>query len=160
MQPGLFYKHLRHSLSQSLTLSHVTCDISHVTCHVSLFFFFFGLSGEAYRWRVCYQRGLPRLVSCITQNLVVSVLYYNLPFFSNVETQVVMDGLFWYYNNSSPWPNTNLSRTRGSCVDPASDIQICSILNYYFRISLAGSLAMDLLDVADSYYKCSQYLFC
>ena len=37
-----------------------------------------------------------------------------------------------------------------SCVDPASDIQICSIVNYYFRISLAGSPAMDLLDVANS----------
>ena len=40
----------------------------------------------------------------------------------------------------------------GSCVDPASDIQICSIVNYYFRISLAGSPAMDLLDVADFQY--------
>ena len=47
-----------------------------------------------------------------------------------------------------------------SCVDPASDIQICSIVIYYFRISLAGSPDMDLLDVADSYHKCSQYLFC
>ena len=26
------------------------------------FFFLFGQSGDAYRWRVCYQRGLPRLV--------------------------------------------------------------------------------------------------
>ena len=39
-------------------MSHVTCHISHVTCHI----FFFWQSGEAYRWRVCYQRGLPRLV--------------------------------------------------------------------------------------------------
>ena len=59
-----------------------------------------------------------------------------------------------------------LGRTAGwntpgpSCVDPASDIQICSIVNSYFKISLAGSPAMDLLDVADSYHKCSQYLFC
>ena len=51
-------------------------------------------------------------------------------------------------------------QTDSSCVDPASDIQICSIVNYYFRISFAGSPAMDLLDVADSYHKCSQYLFC
>ena len=36
----------------------VTCHVSHVT-----FFLFFLQSGEAYRWRVCYQRGLPRLVS-------------------------------------------------------------------------------------------------
>ena len=34
--------------------------MSRVTCHVSLFFC---QSGEAYWWKVCYQRGLPRLVS-------------------------------------------------------------------------------------------------
>ena len=34
------------------------CHMSRVTCHI----FFFGQSGEAYWWRVCYQRGLPRLV--------------------------------------------------------------------------------------------------
>ena len=40
------------------------CHMSHVTFHMShVAFFFFGQSGEAYRWRVCYQRGLPRLVS-------------------------------------------------------------------------------------------------
>ena len=46
-----------------LHLSHVTCHLSHVTCHVSkvIFFFFFGQRGEASRWRVCYQRRLPRL---------------------------------------------------------------------------------------------------
>ena len=31
------------------------CHVSRVTCHVSQ-------SGEAYWWRVCYQRGLPHLV--------------------------------------------------------------------------------------------------
>ena len=51
-------------------ISGVTCHMSCVTCHMSQFFFlfylfiylFFGQSGEASRWRVCYQRGLPRLV--------------------------------------------------------------------------------------------------
>ena len=48
-------------------MSHVMCHVlyhvSRVTCHVShVTFFFYGQSGEAYRWRVCYQRGLPRLV--------------------------------------------------------------------------------------------------
>ena len=54
-------------------MSHVTCHVSrvtshmsHVTCHMShlfiYFIFFFGQSCGAYRWRVCYQRGLPRLV--------------------------------------------------------------------------------------------------
>ena len=45
-------------------------------------------TGGASRWRVCYQWGLPRLVSCIIQNPVVSVWYYHMAFFSNVETQV------------------------------------------------------------------------
>ena len=45
-------------------LSCVTCHVSHVTCHMShVPFFFFGQSGEAYWSRVCYQHGLPRLVS-------------------------------------------------------------------------------------------------
>ena len=30
--------------------------------HVTFFLLFFLQSGEAYGWRVCYQRGLPRLV--------------------------------------------------------------------------------------------------
>ena len=66
-------------------MSHVTCHVSHVTCHMSrvmchvsrvtchvshvfifLFLIFLGQSGEAYPWRVCYQRGLPRLVYFIT----------------------------------------------------------------------------------------------
>ena len=45
-------------------VSHVICHMSGVTCHMShLFLFFFGQSGEAYWWRVCYQRGLPYLFS-------------------------------------------------------------------------------------------------
>ena len=50
---------------QMCHVSHVTCHVSHVTCHMSQFyliFFFFGQSGEDYWWRVCNQRGLPRLV--------------------------------------------------------------------------------------------------
>ena len=56
-------------------MSRVTCHVSPVTCHMShvkkkflpLNFFFFyvnkiGQSGGASRGRVCYQRGLPRLV--------------------------------------------------------------------------------------------------
>ena len=46
-------------------MSHVTCHMSRVTCHVScvtchMSHFFSSL--EVYWWRVCYQRGLPRLV--------------------------------------------------------------------------------------------------
>ena len=44
-------------------VSRVTCHVSRVTCHMPFFFLFFsGQSGEAYWWRVCYQRGLRRLV--------------------------------------------------------------------------------------------------
>ena len=43
-------------------MSRVMCHMSHVTCYMSnvmFFLFFFGQSGEAYLWRVRYQRGLP-----------------------------------------------------------------------------------------------------
>ena len=51
-------------------VSHVTCQVLHVMCHVShvmcdisylyIYIFFFGQSGEAFWWRVCYRQGLPR----------------------------------------------------------------------------------------------------
>ena len=45
-------------------VSRVMCQVLHVICHFIFYFiFFFIQSGDAYRWRVCYQRGLPRLVS-------------------------------------------------------------------------------------------------
>ena len=44
-------------------VSHVTCHMSRVTCHMYFFLsFFFWQGGEVYRWWVCYQWGLPRLV--------------------------------------------------------------------------------------------------
>ena len=47
-------------------MSHVMCHMSRVTCHMSRvtchLFFSFLTTVEAYRWRVCYQRGLPNLV--------------------------------------------------------------------------------------------------
>ena len=58
-------------------VSRVTCHVSPVTCHLSKNYFFdiliyiffyvkkMGQSGGAGRWRVCYQRGLPRLVYLI-----------------------------------------------------------------------------------------------
>ena len=61
---------------------HITCHVSHVKCHVSgimchcqvsgvtcqvsqFVIFFFGQSGWAILWRICYQRGLTCLVSYI-----------------------------------------------------------------------------------------------
>ena len=45
-----------HMSSVTFHMSHVTCHVLHVTFKEKI------QSGEAYRWRVCYQRGLPRLV--------------------------------------------------------------------------------------------------
>ena len=45
---------------------YVTCQVSHVRCHFFSFCFlvvFFGQSGWASQWMVCYQWGLPHLVS-------------------------------------------------------------------------------------------------
>ena len=52
-------------------VSRVTCHMLHVTCNIFFIFIFifFLQSGEAYRWRVCYQRGLPRLVYFIPGSL-------------------------------------------------------------------------------------------
>ena len=45
-------------------MSHVMCHMSRVSCRMSrvTYNFFYDRDGEAYRWRVCYQRGLPCLV--------------------------------------------------------------------------------------------------
>ena len=53
--------------------------MSCVTCHnFFLLLLFFGQSGEAYRSRVCYQRGIPRLVSYI-------YIYIILVYLANVD---------------------------------------------------------------------------
>ena len=65
--------HMSHVMCH---MSCVTCHVSHVMCHMSCvtcnFFLslFFGQAGEACRWRVCYQRGLPRLVLTIITLLI------------------------------------------------------------------------------------------
>ena len=54
-------------------VSRVTCHVSHVTCHLSpvtcylkkIINIILRQRGGASWWRVCYQRGLPRLVSYI-----------------------------------------------------------------------------------------------
>ena len=53
-------------------MSHVMCHVSHVKCQGVTFFclfflFLIGLICGASWWRVCYQRGLPRLVNSIVQ---------------------------------------------------------------------------------------------
>ena len=54
-----------HMSHVTFHMSCVTCQVSHVACHVScvtFFLNFFLQNCETSQWRVCYQRGLPRLV--------------------------------------------------------------------------------------------------
>ena len=79
-------------------MSHVTCHMPHVTYHVSHFllvccyekkckkklyiYFFRGQFGGPSWWRVCYQRGLPRLVNIVSlfgQEEGNKVKYSHLP---------------------------------------------------------------------------------
>jgi hypothetical protein len=57
-------------------VSHVTCPMSRVICHNYFIYFFFGQSGEAYRWRVCYQGGLPRLVLIQLEKVLLNLLIF------------------------------------------------------------------------------------
>ena len=57
----------------------VTCHMSHVTCHIYIFFFFFEQSGEAYRWKVFYKRGLPRLVYLFFKSLLQKIFWPTKP---------------------------------------------------------------------------------
>ena len=75
-------------------VSRVTCHVSHVTCHVSPvtcqhFFCFFLLSGGASTWRVCYQRGLPRLNNIIKRSLLFKT-FPDIPELQNIPE------LSWY----------------------------------------------------------------
>ena len=64
-------------------MSHVTCHMLCVTCHMShvtvfLLLFFPRQSGEGCQWRVYYQLGLPRLVSCFFALCSDSLLLWSL----------------------------------------------------------------------------------
>ena len=104
-------------------MSCVTCHVSRVTCHVShvtdhfIYFFFFGQSGEAYRLRVCYQRGLPRLVilnklNQLEINLVLDFsfyvlgwslshmfMYWSVYLFLSFPSSLLFMLIFWSSNN-------------------------------------------------------------
>ena len=64
-------------------VSGVTCQVSHVSCHMSrkkiYIFFLPGQSGEASRWRVCYQRGQPRLVLDTLPNGMNAFIWWTRP---------------------------------------------------------------------------------
>ena len=62
------------------------CHVSRVSCHISFFSSFFLQSGEASWWRVCYQRGLPRLVFLLQQ--ILNILHFSLDiYFLNIFNQ-------------------------------------------------------------------------
>ena len=52
------YSVMRQTSCVTCHMSHVKFHVSHVPCNMSifLFFYFFWQSGEAYRWRFCFQR--------------------------------------------------------------------------------------------------------
>ena len=67
-----------HLSGVTFHMSPVRCHPSPVMCQVSQVFFcslFFGQGCEASRWRVCYQRGLPRLVSSVGALLLSDCLH-------------------------------------------------------------------------------------
>ena len=67
------------SPSTTCHMSGVRCQVSRVTClFFFFFFFFFGQKVGASRWRVCYQRGLPRLVFNPEQIRIIFIIlvYY------------------------------------------------------------------------------------
>ena len=57
-------------------MSHVTCHVSRVTCYVSYDIFFLQNVG-AIRCRVCYQRGLPRLVYTKSNIYIMMIMRLN-----------------------------------------------------------------------------------
>ena len=95
-------------------VSHVTCHVSRVTCHMSknIFLHFhykkkknknkknyttknIGKSAEAYRWRVCYQRGLPRLVLESFKELFLKPYFRRTKVPQNVWILVILPHFSW-----------------------------------------------------------------
>ena len=113
-------------------VSRVTCHMSRVTCHVShvtfffIYFFFFWKSGEDYRWRVCYQRGLPRLVFLLVElNTTVLITYF--------KTSQHLASLFvWGLRCLKIWWQSQFSERR---------------LSSTFFVCFLGLLLKDLTDI-------------
>ena len=75
-------------------VSRVTCHLLPVTCHMSHDFFYFftlkkvGQSGATSWWRVCYQRGLPRLVCIMDIILTISNAWFR-------DCSQIISAIFW-----------------------------------------------------------------
>ena len=84
-------------------MSLVTCHVSHVTCHLSRFTFrmshltcnfFFRQRCGAYRWKVCYQQGLPRLV--VSKSLACGGVQALIKL---LVSTIWRPNLHWYFQN-------------------------------------------------------------
>ena len=116
-------------------MSRVTCHVSHVKCHMSrvtchfFFSFLFWQSGEAYRWRVCYQRGQPRLVLLVNWNWYVCPGFWMCSFTESTKNKNIqrqdIDRIYllnqtivhlyrWGKRRWSNSTNINRGRIRGS----------------------------------------------
>ena len=114
-----FWEHIHSTLCVTCHLSCVTGILSHVTCHVSPVtcnFFLpwkkLGQSGGASRLRVCYQRGLPRLVLgllffCSLGVVVVAAVLGSVCWVSFIKRFGGMDEL-WIFDVGQ-LDNTNVS---------------------------------------------------
>ena len=76
-------------------MSPVKCHVSPVPCQKNYIFFFNGKSVGASRWRVCYQRGLPRLV-CNTNCIKVTFVYK--PLIKPISHQLFSPQILMFFN--------------------------------------------------------------
>ena len=81
-------------------MSHVTCHVSNFTCHLNLYIFFL-----TSRWRVCYQRGLPRQVNFQIYTKISSLVGFlanigiGLMLMCMISTLVITLNLWFEHNN-------------------------------------------------------------
>ena len=66
---------MRHVSPDTCYVSHVTCHVSHLACHVSPVTCFNSQTVRASQNRICYQQGLPRLVSSLKHTLKPKLNY-------------------------------------------------------------------------------------
>ena len=117
-------------------MSCVTCHVSHVTCpvsHVTFFSLFFGQSGGAYRWRDCYQRGLPRLVSPLL------LLLQGLTKSASTPTQ------------SIPW--RTYPERAGALPPPSALAQYCTALHWTAQFQQDNVVFFTLKNVYGTFFR-------
>ena len=112
-------------------MSHVTCQVSPVTCHLSCVtcHISHGQSGEASRWSVCYQRGLPPIVSLLNPQLLSGFsgrfIFYYLAV--NQEHCWKWELVAFRQETSNPESNTGQTQSNQlqSCQAESNQLQRC-----------------------------------